>query len=138
MFRVSKHYLILMSGFAWALIGAYLLFMGSNRIAEFSLPYSFLFISIAIILGLLKAKYIFFKIVQKNMNRINSYEAEKVSVWAFQKWTSYALIIAMMLMGILIRDLNIFPNYILSPLYLAIGLALLVSSILYFKSFFKN
>lgn len=138
MFRVSKQYLILMSGFAWALIGAYLLSMGINRLAEFSLLYLLLFISIAIILGLLKAKYVFFRIVHENVSRIDSYEAEKVSAWFFQKWTSYVLIIAMMILGIFIRDLIIFPNYILSPLYLAIGLALIVSSVLYFKSFFKN
>jgi len=111
-------------GLVWAVSMSYLLFL-------------FIFI-IGLLIGILKSKYMFTKLAKTNIIRINNYDKERVCFWAFQKWTSYLLIIFMMSLGIFLRHSPHVPKYILSPIYMGIGLALFLSSFHYFVFLYRS
>ena len=125
--------LILVAGTLWSIIGLFLI----GRGIKVQLPLisiSYIFISIAIIIGILKSKFIFAKIINKNVDRIKnlSPHKEKICVFAFQAYQSYLLVIVMMSVGILLRHLPIDHVYYGSIL-IAIGTALFLSSLRYFQ-----
>ena len=57
--------------------------------------------------------------------------ADKSCVFAFQAWKSYLIIAFMIGLGIFLRH-SAFPRHYLAVIYLAVGLALLLSSLLYY------
>jgi hypothetical protein len=71
----------------------------------------------------------------KNIKRILSLN-DKASVFAFQAWTGYLIIAVMMTTGMLLRNSSI-PKPYLAVVYLAIGSALLLASMNYYKHFFN-
>lgn len=84
--------------------------------------------------SLLIYRFGFSRLANKNLSRIyaQSPHKDKVCIFAFQNTRSYFLVIVMMAMGYGLRHSGISKVY-LSPVYLAIGLALLLSSLLYYK-----
>jgi hypothetical protein len=89
---------------------------------------------IAVAAGITIYLFGFSKLAAVNLSRI--YEQapgkEKVCVFAFQNTRSYIIIVIMMGMGYGLRHSSI-PKTYLAPLYLAIGLALLLSSLKYYR-----
>lgn len=83
--------------------------------------------------GIIIYRYGFSPLARKNKKRI--YEQapgkDKVCLFAFQNWRSYIIIVFMMLLGFTLRHLPISKLYI-APIYLAIGLGLLLSSLTYY------
>jgi len=130
--RVSKFYLILTSGLVWAAVGIMLLTKGFMWVMEYPLIQLLLIIVIGLGVGVLKYKYMISKFADKNIIRINNYKKDHLCFWAFQKWTSYLMIIVMMSMGIFLRNSPLVPKYLLSPFYMGIGWALFLSSFHYF------
>ncbi|MBI9047341.1 MAG: hypothetical protein JEZ06_22830 [Anaerolineaceae bacterium] len=85
----------------------------------------------------------FSRLAKKNIMRINAYQSDKVCLFAFQKWSSYPLVVFMISLGIYLRVYSSLPKYLLSILYFGIGGGILSSSIHYFveiarKMFQKN
>jgi len=131
--KVPKRYLILISGLLWSAVGIFLLKLGIGWIIHLSAQTITIVLIAGLSLSAVKIKFLFSKLANKNIQRINAYQKERVCVWAFQKWSSYLIIVFMMSMGIYMRHTSSIPKYIISPLYIGIGLALLVSSFLYYK-----
>ncbi len=71
----------------------------------------------------------FSKIALKNIERLSQLP-ERACFFAFQAWKSYVIIAVMILLGITLRHSAI-PRYYLAALYITIGGALFLSSILY-------
>ncbi len=76
--------------------------------------------------------YGFLKIVDKNLGRISKMEGKRCA-FSFMTWRSYFTIAIMVTMGILLRHSAI-PKQYLSVLYIGIGMALILSSIRYFRN----
>jgi len=87
---------------------------------------------LALAIGLMKGRYVFGRLADKNILRIRelSPHKEKICLFAFQAMQSYLLIIVMMTAGILLR-LSPIPREYLAVLYLAIGSGLIVASVQY-------
>ena len=124
--------LVLVAGILWSIIGLFLI----GRGIKVQLPLvsiSYIFIALALIIGILKSKFVFAKIINKNVARIKSLSPhkEKICVFAFQAYQSYLLVILMMSIGILMRHLPI-PKLYYGSILVAIGTALLLSSLRYF------
>jgi hypothetical protein len=136
--KVSKRVLLLISGLFWMTAGFILLRIAFLRfpLLEGNEPY--IVLPIGLLLGLLIAYFGFSGIAKKNILRIKDYNKEKVCIWAFQKWSSYLIIILMMSMGILMRNNPLIPAYILIPVYIGIGVALFSSSFLYYITLLKD
>jgi hypothetical protein len=89
-----------------------------------------------IILGLLTHHFGFLKIVDKNLIRIKPMD-EKPCAFSFMSWKSYLLVIIMISMGVILKNSDL-PKHYLAIVYLAIGLALSLSSIRYFRVFLNQ
>ncbi|MDF1545766.1 MAG: hypothetical protein P1R58_11775 [bacterium] len=87
-----------------------------------------------ILLGYLKYRFMFSRIVRSNIDRVYalSPEKERICVFAFQAWSSYLIALVMMSVGMILRQLPI-PRPCLASLYLAIGLGLFLSSLKYYR-----
>jgi len=67
-----------------------------------------------------------------NVRRINDYRQERVCLFAFQRWTSYPLVLFMISLGIYLRVYSPIPKPALAILYIGIGGSLFLSSLHYY------
>jgi len=135
--KVHKHILILISGILWTGVGIFLPSLGVRWFNELNNTQIIFSIIIGLLGGTAISYFGFSGLADKNIYRINQYN-EKVCLWAFQKWSSYVLIIFMMSLGIFMRNTPLIPKFILSPMYIAIGFALFTASFRYYLFLFRN
>jgi hypothetical protein len=92
--------------------------------------------------GLLLAAAIYFfgfsKLASKNVQRIIDIPKERVCLFAFQKWTSYPLVLVMVAMGIYLRRYSPIPKPDLAILYLGLGASLFASSLQYYSQVLRT
>ncbi|GEM_PF-359368 len=129
-FSVNKKYLLLIAGILWSLIGLFLIYKGIGWLNGFN--QQFIYYTIGFTLAILISSFGFSKIAKKNAKRIINLKKEKVSIFAFQRPSSYFLIIFMISLGIALRNSFIPKNY-LAIVYFAIGGALFLASFHYYK-----
>ncbi len=136
-YRVTPHYLHLISGVLWSCIGLFLITLATSWLVTLKVDHSWLLIFSGTLAGIIVSFYGFTNIVNKNIERINGLEGQ-VSILAFQTWRSYMLVIIMMTMGIYIRRSEWIPLLIKTPGYYTIGTALSLSSFRYYKAFTRT
>lgn len=125
--------LVLVAGIVWSLVGLTLVsvavawLFGSPRYA------------VILVLGGAVAGYAIFRfgfshLARRNLVRIYAQAPQKdrVCIFAFQNIRSYFLVVIMMALGYGLRYSGISKTY-LAPIYIAIGLALMFSSLLYYN-----
>ena len=127
---VDKHYLILLSGIMWIGVGILLNSFAYHWLKAYNGNYLWIFICSGLIVSLLKNRFVLSKLVNKNINRIEA-NGNKQWLFSFMTLKSLIMIIIMMSAGITLRHSSI-PKQYLSILYIAIGTALMLSSIKYF------
>ncbi len=88
-------------------------------------------LAIGFVLALLIHHFGFLRIVDRNLGRILPMEGRRC-LFSFMPWKSYILVMVMMLGGFLLRH-SILPKSYLALLYLAIGTALMLSSVRYLR-----
>ena len=134
---VPKRYLLLVSGLMWTGVGLLLISLATRWLEELPFEPHWLIIVAGIIPGILVALFGFTRIVHKNIQRIEDMDP-RASVFAFQAWHSYVLIVIMMSMGIYVRQSGLIPMILKTPGYYTIGTALSLSSIRYYQAYFKS
>jgi hypothetical protein len=87
--------------------------------------------------GLLFYWKLFSGISLKHARRIIFLKEDRPCVFSFFSWHSYFLMILMIAMGITLRKSGLVPVYILSVLYLSMGIPLLMSSIRFYSCGFR-
>lgn len=135
--KVGKHILILLSGLLWSAVGLFLISLAIEWLYLLDFPYPIIGIFTGLVSGIVIARFGFSSIARKNIFRIHQYQKERICIWAFQKWSSYLLIAFMMSLGIWMRQASFIPKVVLVSIYLAIGLALFLSSLYYFKDYIR-
>ena len=128
---IKKPFLLLLSGMMWFAVGVMLNTFAYNWLVAYGSGYAFLFASIGFIAALIIHHFGFLKLADKNLGRI-SLMKDKPCAFSFMTWKSYLIVMVMVTMGITLRHSSI-PKQYLSVLYIGIGLALLLSSIRYFR-----
>ena len=131
---VPKRYLLLISGVMWSGVGLMLIFRATAWLHHLDHNHPWLIILMGAIPGIFIALFGFSLIVRQNIIRIEGMDP-LVSVFAFQAWHSYVLIIIMVSMGVLVRHFSWIPLILKTPTYYAIGIALSISSIRYYQDF---
>jgi len=134
---IPRHYLLLVSGVMWSGVGLMLIILATRWLGTLTIQYPGLIVIAGVIPGLLVSIYGFARIVKKNIQRIEDLDSTP-SVFAFQAWHSYLLIVVMMSMGIFVRHSGLVPMLLKTPGYYTIGTALSFSSITYYKAFFRS
>jgi len=128
---VEKPILLLLSGVLWFAVGIMLNTFALHWLIAYKEGYTSIFVGIGFIAALTIHHFGFLKVADKNLGRI-SFLKDKPCVFSFMSWRSYLTVAVMVTMGITLRHSSI-PKQYLSMLYIGIGLALILSSIRYFR-----
>jgi hypothetical protein len=133
---VTNHLLLFLAGFVWIFVGLTLLFLAFSWLSYASHVNVLLFTIYGVILALLVHHLGFLKIADKNLQRILLMN-KKSCLFAFIPWKSYLIIAVMIAMGAILRH-STMPKQYLAVLYIGIGLALILSSVRYFRAFIQE
>lgn len=129
----KKIWLHLTAGIIWSGVGIMLTAFAAGWLGT---VHSWIVV-LLILAGSLLATGIYFfgfsKLAFSNILRINNIPRERVCIFAFQKWTSYPLVLVMIAMGIYLRRFSPIPKPYLAILYLGLGASLFVSSLQYYS-----
>jgi hypothetical protein len=128
-----KIWLHLTAGIMWSGVG---IMLAAFAATWFELVHTWTVI-LFVLAGLLLAAGIylfgFSKLASRNIQRIINIPKERVCLFAFQKWSSYPLVLVMVAMGIYLRRFSPIPKPYLGVLYLGLGASLFASSLLYYS-----
>ena len=138
---MNKKKLIQIAGGVWVCVGAFLAIRG---IGMFDLATSqqgatskgvIISVIIGLIVGGAKGKFVLSKTAKKNKARINGLE-EPVNIGQTFAKPFYGFIVGMMVLGFLLRAFNesLGGYVVVGGIYCGIGAALMVSSLVYWKS----
>jgi hypothetical protein len=134
---VDKIWLHLLAGVMWSGVGIMLISLAARWLGLVVLNLTLLLI----LAGMALAAGIYFlgfsKMALRNVRRIEAYQNERVCLFAFQKWTSYPLVLFMVSLGIYLRVYSPIPKPLLAILYIGIGGSLFLSSLHYFALVFR-
>ncbi|MCF8380367.1 MAG: hypothetical protein K9H49_12360 [Bacteroidales bacterium] len=131
-FLVSSSILILIAGIMWAAVGCMLIIMASTWLSFEEPQTAIRFIIMGLILALVIYFGGFYKLVNKNLDRIAAM-SEKNNIFSFISLKSYLIIPLMIVLGISLRHSEIDKAY-LAIAYIAMGGALFLSSTKYFRA----
>jgi hypothetical protein len=125
--------LVLVAGIVWSVVGLILVIVAVAWITQ-SDSSAVLPVCCGAAGGYVIYRFAFSRLARKNLVRIyaQSPQKDKVCVFAFQNTRSYFLVVIMMAMGYGMRHSGI-PKIDLAPFYIAIGVALILSSLLYYN-----
>lgn len=134
----KKIWLHLTAGIMWSGVGIMLVAFAANWLG---LVHSWTAL-LLILAGLLLAAGIYFfgfsKLASRNVQRIVAIPKEQVCLFAFQKWTSYPLVLVMIAMGIYLRHYSPIPKPYLASIYIGLGASLFISSLQYYSQVFRT
>jgi hypothetical protein len=132
--EAKRWILVLLAGIVWSGVGAALVIMA--LVWLYAIPQNPLIpVGIGIVAGAAIHGFGFSRLAMVNLERIRSQSPgkEKVCIFAFQNWRSYIMIAVMMAMGYGLRHSPV-PKVYLISIYMAIGLALILSSFRYYRA----
>ena len=129
---VKKRWLYLAAGLMWSIVGIvlsshayrWLKSLPRQTILQFFLP-GFLLASLIYTFG-------FSHLAKENIQRIHRLPGKRQSLFRFQRWTSYPVVVIMVSLGIYLRKYSPLPKPILGSMYIGIGGGLFSSSIHYY------
>ena len=137
---MNKNSLYALAGSIWGLVGLFLMIRGvmmyqvaleTQNATQTALIIS---IVIATIIGVAKGKFVLSKTARRNKSRIESLEGPLKVHHVYAK-SFYFLIAGMILLGVSLRTFNEYLGgyVVVAAIYCGIGLALMVSSLTYWK-----
>jgi hypothetical protein len=133
---VTKRVLLLASGLMWVAVGCMLVSLAVGWWAgEPAAPVAWL-AGGGVLAALLVHHLGLLRVVDKNLDRILPAEGPRC-FFSFMSWRSYLMVGAMMGLGAALRASPL-PRPYLAALYLAMGLALLLSSVRYLRHFVRS
>ncbi len=127
----------LVGAFFYAIAAFQLIFFALSWIHLLTEKQIIIGLSIGLVAGVGKYFGVFHKLNKKNIIRINNADERQKLFSVFPKAT-YFVILAMISLGISLRIIFNVSRAILMPVYLAIGIALLMSCLYYFIIFSKH
>ncbi|RJQ15004.1 MAG: hypothetical protein C4560_11190 [Nitrospiraceae bacterium] len=133
---VDRKFLILLSGILWSVVGIMLCRLAVHWLSQVNGQNAVGPGATGLVLAFLIYHFGFTKLVHKNIGRILSKEG-KVCIFAFQPWKSYLTILIMIGMGAGLRHSPV-PKPWLAVVYIGFGGAMLLSSLVYYRNFFKE
>ena len=137
---MNKNSLYALAGSIWGLVGLFLIIRGvimyqdalnTQNATQTALMIA---ITVSIILGVAKGRFVLSKTARRNKSRIESIEGPLKIHHVYAK-SFYFLIAGMILLGVSLRTFNEYLGgyVVVGAIYCGIGLALMVSSLTYWK-----
>ena len=132
---VDRRGLLLLAGLLWSGAGLLLIRFAVRWLVELhGRPALMMVITLAgVMLGVAISLSGFRHMARQNILRILAMP-ERSCIFAFQKWQNYILVVFMMSLGIFMRRTHILSPIYMSIIYMGIGIALLSTSLLYYRN----
>jgi uncharacterized membrane protein len=135
---VGKVWLHLTAGLMWSGVGIMLVLFAARWLGLVeNLSGIVLLIAAGLALGAAIYAFGFSKLALKNIQRILDIAKERICLFAFQRWSSYPLVLVMIALGIYLRAYSPIPKPYLAIVYLGLGSSLFFSSIHYYRQVFR-
>jgi hypothetical protein len=131
---VPQRWLVLLAGVVWTSVGTFLCYRALSWVVV-DAP-SAVFIASGAAVGVAGNRFIFTRVAQQNLARI-SLLPMRACIFAFTAWRGYAMICAMITIGIFLRTSSI-PKQYLATLYTAMGGALFLASFEFYRSYWRS
>lgn len=130
---VNKIWLLIISAVIWSGVGIYLDYLAFGWLRPLNLAPTTLFIVSGMFLAVGIYFVMFRRFADQNIVRINGLPGERICIFAFQRWTSYPLVLVMISMGVILRLYSPIPKPYLAIFYLGIGCSLFLASLRYYR-----
>jgi hypothetical protein len=130
---VSKFWLYLLASIIWSGVGIYLNFLAVGWLIPIIIDQAALFVLSGLILSLAIYVIMFRPFANQNIERIRGLPGDRICLFAFQRWTSYLLVLVMISLGIFLRVYSPLPKPYLAVLYMGIGTSLFLASLRYYR-----
>ena len=134
-FLVTKRFLLFEAAFVWTFAGVMLLFRGGVMLNAAS-GFSWLKIISCICFGLLFFRLLFLRISRKHIARITNLYGDSHVFTGFFSPKSYLMMLFMISFGIFLRTTTIIPLASLALAYITMGVPLILSSFLFYYSWY--
>jgi len=134
---VEKFWLFVVAGFIWSGVGIYLDYLAYGWLRPVEISQALLFLMSGILLAVVIYAIMFKRFADLNIFRIRDLTGDKICIFAFQRWTSYPLVVVMISLGIFLRLYSPIPKPYLAVLYIGIGTSLFLASLRYYRFLFS-
>ena len=124
---------LFLSPFLWSVIGCVLIYRGWGWLGGGS---GRLLVLVALVIGSLKGYFVLDKTACRCIDRIRNF-GDSTCIGAVYSWRSWLLVLLMMAFGITMRTLTD-PGPVIGTLYVAIGWALIFSSRLGWRAWWRQ
>lgn len=135
MFHVKKRTLLAIAGVVWFIAGFNVSRMGIMAYAEVGrVTVLHLLLSLAVfgVFGMM-----FYKMSEKHLKRIRSYQEETKAFWHFFDVKSYLIMAFMMSGGIWLRSSGLVSQEAIAVFYTGLGLALALAGVSFWYKYFR-
>jgi hypothetical protein len=125
---VGKFWLYAAAAMVWSGVGIYLDYLALGWLRDVNLGTAFLYSTAGLLLAAGIYAIMFKRFADQNIARIRDMKNDRICIFAFQRWTSYPLVVIMMSMGMYLRVYSPIPKPYLAIFYIGIGSSLAVAS----------
>jgi hypothetical protein len=133
---VDRRWLFAIAGVIWTAVGVLLMTYAVTWLRPVPVPLEIELSVAGLAVAAVFVRFVFHGIVRKNITRIQAGPA-RASAFSFQGWKSYVITVFMIGLGITLRH-SALPKPALAVMYLGIGVALLLTSLLYHRHLFAH
>ena len=138
---MNKQRLIQVAGLIWIIVGGFLIYRGSGlynmAVTEQNTSKETIIISLTlgIVLGIIKGKFVLSKTARRNRDRINQL-TPPLKIHNIFSGPFYGFIVGMMALWFLLRTFNTYLGgyVVVAAIYCGIGMALIAASYVYWKN----
>jgi magnesium-transporting ATPase (P-type) len=133
---VDRRWLFAIAGVIWTGVGVLLLTYAVTWLEPVSVPLEIELTIAGLAVAAVFVRFVFHGIVRKNITRIQAGPA-RANAFSFQGWKSYIVTVFMIGLGITLRH-SALPKPALAVVYMGVGVALLLTSLLYHRHLFST
>ncbi len=132
---IPKRWLLIIAGLLWTLVGALLCWRAYGWLTQQHDGMTPVFALSGVLIAVSASRFMLAESARHNVDRISSLP-ERACLFAFTPWRGYLMIGGMISMGVLLRHSAI-PTEYLALLYSAMGGALILSSFVFYSSYWS-
>ena len=135
---VSKRWLYFVAGVIWSGVGILLTRLAYGWLLLVETWVAWLLALMGLLMALAIYRFLFAWFADRNIKRVKNLSKDTICIFAFQKWTSYPLVVFMVALGISLREYSPFPKPFLAVMYIGIGGGLLLGSLRYYDHLLRR
>ena len=138
MIKVSYKTLLVETALLWLIASFILIIRAFGWALDMNNCQLAICIPIGLLLSVIKTKFVFKKLTDKNIKRLLNLKESGGSIFDFHVLKDKILIIIMIGLGIILRSATFIPKWCIMPVYMGIGFAMFYVFIVYVRAYVKT